>query len=130
VTPPGGLLLLCAFLFAWEPLRVAGELTGSIGTMGMRGVAGAIELAVHAAVAMLAVAAGWGLWIRNPHAPALAAFAVAASAAVTIQSLCWSRLPGNIVPGERLPLALVALAHAAGWIAFLRKSRRVRAAYR
>jgi hypothetical protein len=130
VTPRGWLLLLCAFLFLWEPLRVAGELTGSIGTMGMRGAAGAIELAGHAAVAMLAVAAGWGLWIGNPQAPALAAFAVGASAAVTIQSLCWSSLPGNTVPGERLPVSLVALAHAAGWIVFLRRSRRVRAAYR
>ena len=130
MTPRGWVLLLCAFLFAWEPLRVAGELTGSIGTMGMRGVAGAIELATHAAVAMVAVAAGWGLWIRSPHAPALAAFAVAASAAVTVQTVCWSSLPGNTVPGERLPVALVAVAHAAGWIAFLRRSRRVRAAYR
>ena len=130
MTPRGWLLLLCVFLFVWEPLRVAGELTGSIGTLGMRGLAGAIELAVHAAVAVVAVAAGWGLWIRNPQAPALAGFAVAASAAVTIQSLYWSSLPGNAVPGEQLPVSVVALAHAAGWILFLRRSRRVRAAYR
>ncbi len=129
MTPRGWLLVLCLFLFVWEPLRFAGDLTGSIGTMGMRGVPGGIELAVHAAVAMIAVAAGWGLWIRNPHSPVLAAIAVGASAAVTIQSLYWSRLPGNAVPGERLPLALMALAHAAGWMAYLRRSRRVRAVY-
>ena len=40
-----------------------------------------------------------------------------------------SSLPGNTVPGEQLPVAVVALAHAAGWIAFS-ESRRVRAAYR
>jgi hypothetical protein len=129
VTPRGWLLPLCLFLFAWEPLRVADDFTGAIGTMGMRGVPGGIELAAHAAVAMIAVAAGWGLWIRTPHSPALAVVAMAASAGVTIQSLYWSRLPGNAVPGERLPLSLLALAHAAGWIVFLLKSRRVRAVY-
>ncbi|MEN3340529.1 MAG: hypothetical protein V7647_4205 [Acidobacteriota bacterium] len=129
MTPRGWLLLLCVFLFAWEPLRVAGDFTGAIGTMGMRGALGGIELAAHAAVAMIAVAAGWGLWIGNPRSPALAVVALAASAGVTIQSLYWSRLPGNAVPGERLPLVLLALAHAAGWIAFLLKSRRVRAVY-
>ena len=129
MTPRGWLLILCVFLLVWEPLRLAGELTGSMGTMAMRGVAGAIELAVHAAVAAIAVAAGWGLWIRNPQAPAVASVAVALSAAVTIQSLCWSSLPGDAVPGERLPVSLMALAHAAGWIAFLRRSRRVRAVY-
>jgi hypothetical protein len=33
------------------------------------------------------------------------------------------------VPGERLPLSIVAIAHAAGWIAYLRTSRRVRIDY-
>jgi hypothetical protein len=127
--PRSWLWLLCVFLFVWEPLRFAGDLTGSIGTVGMRGAAGILELAAHAAVAAFAVSAGWGLWIRNPQAPLFAAIAVAASAAVTVQSLWWSRLPGNAVPGERLPFSLVAIAHAAGWITYLRRSRRVRAAY-
>ena len=58
----------------------------------MRGGFALLELAVHAAVAALAVAAAWALWIRNPHAPILAAVAVAASAMVTVQSIWWSRL--------------------------------------
>jgi hypothetical protein len=128
--PRGWILLLSVFLFCWEPLRLAGELTASIGTMGMRGVPGAIELAAHAVVAALAVAAGWGLWIENPHSPWLAAIAVAGSAGVSIQSVWWSSLPGNTVPGERVPISLMALAHAAGWMVFLRRSRRVRAVYR
>jgi hypothetical protein len=127
--PRGWLLLLCVFLFVWEPLRVAGDLYGTLGTLGMRGTLGAVELAVHAAVATLTVAAAWALWIRNPGAPVLAAVAVAASAAVSIQSLWWSRLPGNVVPGEQVPLSLVAIAHAAGWITYLRRSRRVRTVY-
>jgi Protein of unknown function (DUF2569) len=127
--PRGWLLLLCAFLFVWEPLRFAGDLTGSLGTIGMRGAPVVIELVAHGAIAAISVAAAWGLWIRNPRSPTLASMAMAASAAATIQSLNWSRLPANALPGERLPLSILAVAHAAGWIAYLRRSRRVRAAY-
>jgi hypothetical protein len=127
--PRGWLLLLCAFLCTWEPLRVAREVTASFGTLSMRGPAAVVELIAHAAVASLAVAAGWALWIANPRAPVFAAVAVAGSAVVAVQSLFWSRLPGDIIPGQRLPLALGAVAHAAGWIAYLRRSRRVRALY-
>jgi hypothetical protein len=127
--PRGWVLLLCVFLFVWEPLRFAGDFLGSMGTLAMRGTPGVVELAAHAATAIVSAAAGWGLWVRNPRAPMLASIAVAASAAATIQSLYWSYLPGNAVPGERVPLSMVAIAHAAGWIAYLRKSRRVRIDY-
>jgi hypothetical protein len=127
--PRGWLLLLCAFLFAWEPLRFARDLSGSIGTLAMRGTPGVVELAAHAVIAVASAAAAWALWIRNPRAPMLASIAVAASALATIQSLYWTYLPGNAVPGEALPLSGAAIAHAAGWIAYLRKSRRVRIDY-
>jgi hypothetical protein len=127
--PRGWLLLLCAFLFVWEPLRFADDLSGSIGTLAMRGTPGVVELAAHAAIAIVSAAAAWGLWIRNPRAPMLASIAVAASAMATVQSLYWTYLPGSAVPGEALPLSIAAIAHAAGWIAYLRKSRRVRIDY-
>jgi hypothetical protein len=122
-------LLLCVFLFVWEPLKLAGEISAASGTLSMRGPAAVIELIAHAAVAALAVAAAWALWIGNPRAPAFAAFAVASSAAAAVQSLYWSVLPRDTSPGERMPLAAAAIAHAAAWIVYLRKSRRVRAAY-
>lgn len=121
--------MLASWLFLWEPLRLAGELAGSMGTIGMRGAAGAAELAVHAVVAAIAATAAWGLWIRHPRAPAAATIALVASAAVTVQSAYWSYLPGDIGPGQQLPRAVVAIAHAAGWITYLQRSRRVRAAF-
>jgi uncharacterized membrane protein (UPF0136 family) len=127
--PGGWLLVLSVFLFVWEPLRFADDLTGSLGTLAMRGTPGVVELAAHAATAIVAASAAWGLWVRNPRAPILASIAVAASSMVTIQSLYWTYLPGNVVPGEPLPLSILAIAHAAGWIAYLRKSRRVRIVY-
>ena len=129
MTPRGWLLFLCAFLAAWQPLRFASEVSLSLGTLEMRGPAGMLELIVHGLVTALAVAAGWGLWVGNPGAPVFAALAVAGSAIVAVQSLYWTRLPMNTMPGDRLPYAIVAIAHAAGWIAYLRKSRRVRARF-
>jgi uncharacterized protein DUF2569 len=125
----GWLLPLCVFLFVWEPRKFAGELGASLGTMSMRGPGAVVELLAHAAVAALAVAAAWALWIGNPRAPALAVVALAASAVTAVQSLYWSWLPGHTMPGDHLPLALVAVAHAAAWIAYLRISRRVRTTY-
>jgi hypothetical protein len=129
VRPRGWLLPLCAFLFVWEPRKLAGELASSMGTFGMRGPGAVVELLAHAAVAALAVGAAWALWIGNPRAPSFAAVALAASAATAVQSLYWSALPGQTKPGDHLALAILAVAHAAGWIAYLRKSRRVRTTY-
>ena len=125
--PGGWLMVLCALLFLREPMRFARELTTSLDTLAMRGVPALVELAAHAVTAIIAVAAGWGLWIRHSQAPALARVALLASAAVTVQTLYWSSLPGSTVPGQELPLAILAIAHAAGWLAYLRYSRRVRA---
>jgi hypothetical protein len=122
-------LPLCAFLFVWEPRKLAGEISASLGTMSMRGPGAVMELIAHAAVAALAVAAAWALWIGNPRAPAFAVVALVASAAAAVQSLYWSSLPGQTMPGDHLPLALLAVAHAAGWIAYLRISQRVRTTY-
>ena len=117
---------MCGYLCVWQPLRLASEVSATLGTLGMRGPAGVAELSAHAAVAAFAVAAGWGLWIGNPKAPLFAEIALVACALARVQALYWTRLPANTMPGDRLPLAIVAIAHAAGWMAYLRKSRRVR----
>jgi len=127
--PGGWLLLLCAYLGMWRPLTLASEVSATLGSFGMRGPVGAAELLAHAAVTALAVAAGWGLWVGNPRAPVFAEVALVACAAASVQSLYWTRLPHNTMPGDRLPLALAAIAHAAGWITYLRKSRRVRSLF-
>jgi hypothetical protein len=125
----GWVLVLSVFLFVWEPMRIAGEFEGSIRTMGMRGPWAAVELLAHAAVAALCVASAWALWMRNPAGPRLATYAVVFSAAVSVQSLFWSALPHQTVPGEHVPFAILAIANAAAWLTYLTRSRRVRAIY-
>lgn len=129
MTSRGWLLLLCAYLAAWQPIKLASEISATLGSLGMRGPAAVVELSAHAAITAFAVAAGWGLWIGNPRAPAFAEIALAACAVASVQSLYWTRLPGNTMPGDRLPLAIAAIAHATGWVVYLRKSRRVRSLF-
>jgi hypothetical protein len=114
--------ILAAFLFAWEPVRVARELTTTLGSFGMRGAPAVVEILAHGAVAALAMAGGQALWNRNPAGPGLAAVAIAASVVADVQSLYWSSLPGQTMPGDRAPLAILAIANGAWWLGYLRWS--------
>jgi hypothetical protein len=127
--PGGWLLLLCAYLGIWQPVSFAAESSLALGSVSMRGTIGVLELTVHAAITAIAVAAAWALWIRNPNAPRMAEIALVGGALATVQTLSFSRLPHDVVPGARLPIALFAIAHATGWIVYLRRSRRVRSYY-
>ena len=122
----GWLLLLCIILFVWQPLNFVAELAATGPSLDMRGVRALAELMIDGAVAVLSVAAGWSLWVRVPHGPTLAVLALIGAAATGVQSLYWSVLPGQTKPGDELPLALAQVAHSAAWIAYLRRSRRVR----
>lgn len=127
--PRGWLLLLCGYLMVWQPLTIAAAVSTTLDSLAMRWPGGVAELVVHAAVASLALAAGWAFWIANPTAPQLAEMALPLGALVSVQSLYWTWLPDNTMPGDRLPLAALAVAHATGWMVYLRRSRRVRALF-
>jgi hypothetical protein len=92
----------------------------------MRGLAGAIELLGHGAVAAVSVAAAQALWNERSAGPPLAVVALIGSAAVSVQSLYWTVLPHQTVPGSKRPLAALAIVHAAVWLLYLKHSRRIR----
>lgn len=125
--PRGWLLMLCAVLILWRPLDFAIELPMTLPSIGMRGIAGAIELLFHGAVAVLAIAAVRALAGELPIGPPLAAAALVASAAASVQSLFWSALPNQVVPGSEAPLAVLSIVLALAWLLYLKRSRRVRA---
>jgi hypothetical protein len=124
--PRGWLLLLCIVLLVWRPLDFALELPSVLPSLGMRGPIAIVEVLFHGVVAALAVAAVQALWSRMPAGPILAAAAVIASAAASVQALYWSLLPHQTAPGDELPLAMLSVAHAAVWLVYLKRSRRVR----
>lgn len=119
--PRGWLLGLCAVLILWRPFNFAIELPSALPSLGMRGIAGALELLFHGAVAALAIAAVRALMGELPIGPPLAAAALVASAAASVQSLYWSALPNQTVPGSELPLAAFAIVHASAWLIYLRR---------
>jgi hypothetical protein len=109
-------------LLAWWPLGFANEVGVTLPSIGMRGAPGAIELIAHAAVAALSVAACRALWTAAPAGRTLAAVALVASALASVQSLYWSVLPHQTKPGDELPLAFLAVAHAGAWLVYLSRS--------
>lgn len=127
---PGMRALLALILLVWYPLNFAAEALQTLPTIGMRGPVAALELAVHAIVAATCVAGGWSLWTGAASGPALARIALIAVAFTAVQSLYWSQLPGQTMPGDELPLALLAIAHSAAWLLYLRRSARVRSSAR
>ena len=121
------LLILTIVLYIWQPVTFAGELLLSLGSLGMRGAPAVIELLAHGGSAGLSVAASRALTNENPGGPSMAAVALTVAAILGVQSLYWSSLPHNTMPGDKLPLAVLTVAHSAVWLIYLRRSRRVKA---
>ncbi len=115
-----GTRVLGVLLFAWAPLTFASEIP-SVSSLTMRGTPALAELAAHALVAILSVTAGWALWVGNPESVRIAEVAVAAVAAAAVQSLYWTWLPRNTMPGDKLPLAALIVTVASGWLVYLRR---------
>jgi hypothetical protein len=112
--------LLSSYLLIWVPGTFAAELLTTLPSIGVRGRLAWLELALHGIVAMSCAVAGRMLRIDSPSAPLMAAAGVIARAVVSLQSLFWTVLPRDVAPGMRLPLALLACAIAAIWLAVIR----------
>jgi hypothetical protein len=108
--------LLSSYLLVWAPGMFAIELLSALPSMGMRGPLAWIELAAHAVVATVCAIAGWMIRVGAPAASTLAAAGIIARAAVAIQSLFWTLLPGDVAPGARGAFTALACANAALWL--------------
>ena len=96
-------------LFAWEPLNFAAEAIRVLPTIRYRGVLAACELFAHACVAAVAAGAGLALINGASEARRLAIVAIAFTTARVLQSLYWSVLPNNTVPGTEWFYAAITL---------------------
>jgi hypothetical protein len=115
---------VAALLLAWEPLNFAPEALLVLPSIGYRGWIAAVELAVHAAVAALAAAAGLALWNGSPDGKRLATIAIVAALARNVQSLYWSALPNATLPGDETLTAGITLFVGALALATLHVARR------
>ena len=115
------MLLLCATLLAWRPLDFAIEFLSTLPSLGQRGAAGIVEVLFHGGVAALAVAAVRALSNAMPSGLLLSRAALVLSAAATIQSFYWSVLPHQTMPGDKLPLSILGVVVAGGWLVYLRR---------
>jgi hypothetical protein len=118
--------LLWLILLVWYPLNFAVELLTVLPSIGMRGLPAVVELLAHGLVAATCVAAGLSLWSGTAHGPALARIALVAVALIAVQSSYWSALPSQTMPGDRLPLAALAVVHAGLWLIYLHRSARIK----
>lgn len=73
---------------------------------------------------LLCATAGWMVWTRAPAGWPLAAAAVAAAGAATIQPLFWTALPGSLAPGGQGPFTAFAAAHTIFWLLLIARAWR------
>jgi len=103
--------LVAAGLLLWEPLRFALEASMVFGSLSHRGAAASIELVAHGLIAALSAATGLALRNSAPDGRRLATLTIALCVMRGVQSLYWSALPSNTVPGDE-PLIAGALTVA------------------
>jgi hypothetical protein len=114
------LRIIAGLLILSEPLRFAAEALMVLQTIGYRGTLAALELTIHGGVAAVCAAAGFALWNGSPDSKRLAAIAIVVAFLRVIQSLYWSVLPNNTVPGDEPLIAAAALIAGLGGLFMLR----------
>jgi hypothetical protein len=100
---------LVALLLLLEPMRFAVELSRVLSTIAYRGPAAAIELGLHAIIAVVCAGAALAFWNGGADASRLVTFAAVIAVTRAVQSEYWSFLPNDTRPGDQLYLALVAV---------------------
>ena len=123
---PKWLILLSAYLLVWVPLNFAALAILSFSSLDDRGVPAVAEFALHGAAAVLCAVAGWMLRVGNAAGRRVSVAALLVNAGATLQALYSSALPRDVQPGLALPLAMVTVVHALVWLAYLKRSRRLR----
>jgi hypothetical protein len=126
----GWLLLLCRLLIVFHPLSLAVTASNVLNALFVRGAPVAIVLLLRLAVVAFGVAAGRALQHLRPDAVALARLALLMSAATDVFVYTTPYFPSNRLPGDTTIYVAASLAYHAAWLAYLARSKRVRATFR
>jgi hypothetical protein len=125
----GWLLLLCRLLIVGHPLSLAATAAATLGSIAVRGPAVAIILVVRLLVVGVGIAAGRALQNMRPAAVGLAKTALLLSAATDVFVYTTPYFPSNRLPGDTPLYLLATLAYHGVWLAYLQRSKRVRATF-
>jgi hypothetical protein len=121
------LLILALVLVLWQPVSFAYVASVAIPSLAFRGWLAVVELIAAGAIAAVSAAAAWSLMMRQPHGVPLARLALVLSAARGVQSVYWTVLPSNVVPGTEAFYAIAFVGFSAVWLIYLSVSRGVQA---
>jgi len=125
----GWLLVLCRLLIVLHPLSLAVTASNVMNALFVRGAPVAIVLLMRLAVVAFGVAAGRMLQNVRPGAVELARLALLASAALDVFVYTTPFFPSNRMPGDTTFYVIASLAYHGAWIAYLARSKRVRATF-
>jgi hypothetical protein len=123
----GWLLGLCAVLLVYQPLVLAVEASTALVALPIRGVSLGLVLSARLVVTAFGIAAGLALIGRRPAALALAKASLVLAAAMDQFVYATSFMPNNRLPGTTPWYAAASLVFYGGWLAYLFRSKRVRA---
>jgi len=125
----GWLLVLCRLLIVFHPLSLAVTASSVMNALFLRGAPVAIVLLLRLSVVALGVAAGRMLQNLRPGAVDVARVALLASAALDVFVYTTPYFPSNRIPGDTTFYVIASLAYHGAWIAYLARSKRVRATF-
>jgi len=125
----GWLLVLCRLLIVLHPLSLAVTASNVMNALFLRGAPVAIVLLMRLAVVAFGVAAGRMLQNVRPGAVDVARIALLASAALDVFVYTTPYFPSNRMPGDTTFYVIASLAYHGAWIAYLVRSKRVRATF-
>jgi hypothetical protein len=116
------LLVLAALLILWQPVSFAFVASRAWPSLAVRGWLAVLELIAAGAVAAISAAAAWSLLTWQPHGIPLARLALVLSAARGVQSVYWTMLPSDVVPGTQVIYAIAFVALSTAWLIYLSRS--------
>jgi hypothetical protein len=125
----GWLLLLSRLLVVFHPLALAVTASGVLGSLSARGPAIALILLLRIIVVGFGMAAGRALQHLSPGSLTLANAALLGSAATDVFVYTTPFFPNNRPPGETTYYVAASLAYHGAWLAYLARSKRVRATF-
>jgi hypothetical protein len=123
----GWLLVLCRLLIVGHPLTLAVTAPNALNAVALRGAAVAVVLVVRLLVVAFGVAAGRALQNIRPGGVGLAKTALLLSAATDVFVYTTPYYPNNRLPGDTTLYVAASLVYHGAWLAYLYRSRRVRA---